>query len=116
MLLLFLLLHHVFAVAFKGLENVGVEQRGADVVQLDLDLIEIIMQAGFENFVDGAELQFGQEPAGEFFGVVGKTAFGHAGDLAEGVIQLLHAKADRAREIVIQQSKSATLRGFTSAP
>jgi uncharacterized membrane protein len=73
LLLLFLLLHHVLAVGIlKRLENVGVEQRGADVVQLELRLVEIIVQAAVKNFVNGAELQFGEEAAGQLFGVVAK--------------------------------------------
>ena len=87
MLLLFLLLHHdlVFKVA-EVLKDVGVEQRHADVVEPGLQPIQIVVQPGVEDFINGAELQFRDQPAREFFRVVAKLPLGEAGDFAEGVI------------------------------
>src|ERR1700753_1788543 len=79
LLLLFLLDKLCFAV-IKGLKNIRVEQRLADVVQFDLDLVQIIVQPDIENFFDGAKLEFRREPAAEFFSFVGKAAFGNARD------------------------------------
>jgi uncharacterized membrane protein len=117
LLLLFLLLHHVFAVGIlKRLENVGAEKRFADVVQLRLRLVQIFVQAAVENFVNGAELQFREENDRSIFGVVAKMPLGHAGNPADGAVQFAHAKAHRAREAVVEQRNSATSRGCTSAP
>ena len=87
------------------MENVGVEQRAADVVQLALQHVEITVQTAGKNFVNGAELQFGAQPAGKFFGVVAKFSLGHAGNFAERVVEFVHAKTDRARKILVEQQK-----------
>ena len=52
LLLLHFLLHDdlVFEV-HKRLENVGIEQRGADVVELHLEPIDVLVNAGCEHFV-----------------------------------------------------------------
>lgn len=56
-LLLLLLLNEVFFVAgAKRLEKIGVEQRLPDVVELDLDLVNVVVQPGGKDLVDGAEL------------------------------------------------------------
>ena len=63
------------------------------------------MQANLEDFIHGAELQFGQEPPGELFGVVGEAAFRHAGDAAQRAVQFIDAKADGAREMIAEEKK-----------
>ena len=106
LLLLFLLLHHDFALqVVELLENIGVEQCRADVVELGLQLVQIEVQTLVENLVNRAELQFRDEPARQFFGIVAKAALGDAGDAAQGVVQLAHAKPHRPREILVQQKK-----------
>ena len=63
LLLFFLLNEFLFATAPKGLEDVGVEERVANVVEFDLDLVQVIVQAGVENFFNRAKLEFGGETA-----------------------------------------------------
>ena len=60
------------------------------------------MQADVKNFFDGAELQFREKTAGELFGIIGETAFGHAGNTAQRQIQFVHAIAHGARKNVAQ--------------
>src|SRR6202142_2666260 len=83
LLLLLFLLHPHFTIASgqKGVENIGVEQRFADGVELELGLVEIIMQAIFKNLLDGAELKFGHEPPGQLLAVIRETSFRHAGNM-----------------------------------
>jgi hypothetical protein len=70
-------LHHDFVLqVVELLENVGVEQRGADVVEPGLQLVEVKMQALIKNFIHGAELQFRDQPPGQFLGVIAKAAVG----------------------------------------
>ena len=73
LLLLFLLLHHVFVVGIlEGLKDIGAKQGFADVIQLELGVVQVLVQADLKDFVHGAELQLRQEPAGQFFRVNGQ--------------------------------------------
>ena len=52
-----------------------------------------VMQAAVENFVHGAELQFGEKTPGQLFSVIAEIALRHAGNPPDGAIQLAHAKS-----------------------
>ncbi len=54
LLLLFLLHHDFFLKIVEVLENVGVEQRAADVIELALQAVKVTVQPGGENFINGA--------------------------------------------------------------
>ena len=75
LLLLFLLLNKlVFAIGFKGLENIRIKQRVANVIEFDLHLVQIIVQSGVEYFLDRAKLQFRRETPAKFFSLVRKSS------------------------------------------
>ena len=79
LLLLFLLLHELLFVAgSEGVVNVCLEQRFSDLIQLELQFVQVVMQAEVEDFLDRAELKFRHESPGEFLGVVRKTSFSNA--------------------------------------
>lgn len=106
MLLLFLLLDHHFGVfVAELLEDISVKEGVADGVELALELVEVAVEALVENLIHGAELQLGLEAAGEFFGVVAKAAAGHAGDVAQGGVELADAEAGGAGEILVEEKK-----------
>jgi len=104
LLLLLLLLHHDFLLEIvEILNDVGVKQGAADVVELALQAVEIIVQPRLEDFIDGGKLQFRPQPARQLFRVVAELAIRHAGDLAERVVEFVHAKPDGTRKILVQQ-------------
>ena len=63
------------------------------------------MQANIKNFVNGAELQFGEQPAGQFFGVIAKMPLTDAGNTAEGLVEAVDGEADGTGKIVIEQKE-----------
>ena len=125
LLLLFLLLaDFVFLLQAEVLQNVGLEERFADGVELGLHVVDVVVQAAGEDFLGGAELQFGEQAAAEAFGVVAETALGDTGDATERGIQLLDTKPHRAREISGVQEEAddepgfdlAAIEGFVTVP
>ncbi|OQB80146.1 MAG: hypothetical protein BWX86_02969 [Verrucomicrobia bacterium ADurb.Bin122] len=100
LLLLLLLADLLVGLLGKGLRDVGLEEGGADGVELGLELVDVGVQAAFEDVVDRAELELGAEAAAEFLGVVAKFALGHAGDAAQGEVELVGAEARGAGEIL----------------
>ena len=56
LLLLFLLDHVDFVGIFKGLKNIGAEHLGTDIVELQLRLVQVAMQADVKNLLNSAEL------------------------------------------------------------
>src|ERR1043166_1468558 len=61
----------------NGLENVSVEERSADGIQLRWKQVNVVMQSVRENFLNGAKLKFRNETAGKFFSVVREARLRH---------------------------------------
>ena len=103
MLLLFFLLDKIgLALGGEREEKIGLEQRVADAVELDLQVVQVSVQPALKNLLHRAELQFGREPAGVALGVVDEPALGHAGNLSQRRVELRRAETDRARKILAQ--------------
>ena len=82
LLLLELLLHQDLVLnVHERLEDVGVEHRGPDVAEFDLQEIEVVVETCGEHFVDRTKFEFRQETARELFGVVAEAPRRHAGEL-----------------------------------
>src|SRR5215472_407403 len=105
LLLLFLLYKLLFFVPVKRLENIRLEQRAANVVELKLYLVKIIVQPGLKNFLDGAKLEFGGEAAAKLFSFIGKASLGDTGDATQRIVQALDAEPDGAGKIFVQHEE-----------
>jgi enamine deaminase RidA (YjgF/YER057c/UK114 family) len=101
LLLLFLLLpDFVFLLRAEVLENIGLEHRFADGVELRLDLVDVGMEAVGQDFVGRAKLQFGEQPtvangASDLLGEV----FGEAGTHARSAVGVAVLPRDAPVEI-----------------
>jgi hypothetical protein len=109
LLLLFLLMQMVAFAFLKGVEDVGVEEGGIYGVQVGLQAVNVGVQTGVENFGNGVELEFCEEASGEFFGVVGEASGCDAGDVAQGGVELLDAKTDRAGKVFREEEQVGNL-------
>src|SRR5438128_11469118 len=103
LLLLLLLLLNLFFERIERLKNIGVEQGVANRVQLLLDDIQILVKSSLENIFNGAEMQFCEQPAAEFLGLVVESARGDARNRTQSDVQHGDAKLDRARKIFREQ-------------
>ena len=105
--MLLLLLHHVRRVGiFKRLENVGAEQRVADVVQLDLRLVEILVQADVRRFRPSPlNCSSARKRPVSFSASLQKCPSATPEMRRDSTIQLADAKPDGARKIVVEQQK-----------
>jgi hypothetical protein len=70
------------------------------------------VQADGEHFLNGGEAELGGEAAGQFFGKIGVTPLGRAGNAVQDGIEFLDARADRARKILVKQEQFGGVTGM----
>ena len=67
--------------------------------------VDVLVQADLEDVIRRAELEFGQEPAGEFLGLVAEAALVHAGNAAQDGVEVAHGEAHRAGKVIGEQQE-----------
>ena len=70
------------------------------------------MQADIEDVLRRAELELGQEPAGQFLGLVAEATLMDPGDAAQDRVEVAHGEAHGAGEVVGKQQELGDQRGL----
>ncbi len=68
-------------------------------------LVHVLVHADGLDVLQRAVVEFGDEPAGELFGLVGEVLVLAAGDAAQRLVERPGAEADRAREKFVEDEK-----------
>ena len=94
MLLLLLLLVPFHVRVVEGMQDVGVEQGLPHFDESQLQLIQVIVQAVFENVIHAAKFNLGEQTAGELLRLIGEAPLRHAGNAPQRAVEASHAVFD----------------------
>ena len=79
--MLFLLHQDLGFEVLERLEDVRVEEGVADVDQLDLQCVDVLVQTEqLEHFINGTKLELGHQPAGQLLGIIAEATIGYPGN------------------------------------
>src|SRR6266576_1140781 len=77
----------------------------ADLVHPGLQIVEILVQSGIDDFIYAGERKVGAKLAKQFFGSVAKGPGGSAGNAVKGIARRQQAEVNCSREFAIEQQK-----------